>query len=233
MDLHYSLPTKPVPGTKVRDFMTTDVVSARPEMPLGTVSRLLIKYGLSGLPVLGGEGELLGIVTEYDLISKGSLIHIPTFLKLLHDFRLYRKDRAFVGGELKSLLSLTVKDVMNREPLVIGPDAPIEEAVKVFSEHHRVNPIPVVDENRRVVGVLSRFDIMKLYMPATVASVSKRGAVPAESQVEGFLRDFERQFVFVRKSRTRAWLITSIIFLLIGFLAALFFALRVSIRLSF
>lgn len=222
------------PRTLVRDFMTTDIISVGPEASLGEVSALLMKYNLSGLPVLDRDKKLLGIVTEYDLVSKGSLIHIPTFLKLLKDIDLYKKDKNLISHELQAVLSLAVRDVMNREPLTLGPDVPIEEAVRTFSEHHRVNPIPVIDQNQVVIGVLSRFDIMKLYIPATDEySILSRKEQKAEIGVEEFLKNFEREFVLVRKARTRWWLITSLIFLWIGFLTALFFALKINIRITF
>ena len=61
----------------------------------------------------------------------------------------------------KEISRLKVRDVMNTDPLTLSLDAPFPEAVKTFRDHHRVNPIPVIDAEKRVVGVLSRFDVLK------------------------------------------------------------------------
>ena len=71
------------------------------------------------------------------------------------------RERSRFEREIAELTALTVRDVMNDHPLTIEPDASFEEAVGLFRDHHRVNPIPVVDTENRVVGVISRFDVLK------------------------------------------------------------------------
>lgn len=150
----------------VQNFMVKEVFSVTPETPLVDASKMMIERGINGLPVADNSGRLVGIVTEYDLLSKGSMIHIPTFMKLLKDLDLYRKDKVLISDELKGILTLKVADVMNPEPITLTPETPLEQAIQVFSEHHRVNPIPIIDAHKKLIGVLSRFDILKLYMPA-------------------------------------------------------------------
>jgi CBS domain-containing protein len=213
--------------------MTRKVIAVHPETSLGAVSELLIENSVSGLPVTDAKGKVLGIVTEYDLVSKGSLVHIPTFMKLLKDFHLYRKDRSLIKDELQAILSLQVKDVMNKEPMTLHPETPIDQAVRVFSEHHRVNPILIVDVHNMIVGVLSRFDIMKLYTPgAAVYSVFKHNQ-SVDSRVDQFIREFQKQFILVQTFRTKFWFVISLTFLIVGFIAALFFALRIQFDIMF
>ncbi|MDP3697656.1 MAG: CBS domain-containing protein [Candidatus Taylorbacteria bacterium] len=50
---------------------------------------------------------------------------------------------------------------MNKEPLTLDPDIPYDDVIKLFREHHRVNPIPVIDKDRKVLGVISRFDVLR------------------------------------------------------------------------
>ncbi len=61
---------------------------------------------------------------------------------------------------MRSIMSLTVKDVMNGDPLTLPDDATYHEVVAAFRDHHRVNPIPAVNESRNVVGIVSRYDIL-------------------------------------------------------------------------
>ena len=50
---------------------------------------------------------------------------------------------------------------MNREPLVLKDDSAFDEVIAAFITHHRVNPIPIVDGDNKVVGIVSRFDVLR------------------------------------------------------------------------
>lgn len=145
----------------VQSIMSQDVVSVRPETPLQEAAELLARHGFDGMPVVDEENKLVGIITEYDLISKGSAIHLPTFQKIIENLGIYHKDKTSFKNDFAELASLQVKDVMNKDPLTLAEDATYEEAVAAFRDHHRVNPIPVIDQYRKVVGVVSRFDVLK------------------------------------------------------------------------
>ncbi len=215
--------------------MTKNVVSVTPETSLMEAANVLYKGGFNGAPVVDGKNRLIGILTEYDLIQKGTSFHIPTFLKLIKEFNVYRKDKQFINEELKNIFSVKVKDIMNPEPLTINPDASMDEAVRLFSEHHRVNPIPVTDSSNTVVGIISRCDILQLYAPSPDLSkfLKTNQERHYDKEVDEFLNKFEKRFVFVSKFRTRFWLLFSAIFLIIGFIGALIWTLTVRIKLDF
>lgn len=221
--------------TKVSDFMAKEVVSISPDMSLVEAANLLYIRGFNGAPVVDAKNKLIGILTEYDLIQKGSSLHIPTFLKLIKEFDVYRKDKQFINDELKKIFSVKVKDVMNCEPLTINPDADIDDAARLFSEHHKVNPIPVTNRDNTVAGVISRCDILRLYAPSPDLSrfLKESSERRYDKEVNVFLKNFERKFVFVSKSRTRFWLLFSMIFLVVGFIAALVWTLTVKIKVDF
>ena len=145
----------------VKDIMTFEVVSVRPEIPLQEAADILARRGFDGVPVVDEENKLVGILTEYDLISKGSAVHLPTFQKIIQNLGVYAKDKDRFNKDFETLSSLKVKDVMNSDPLTLSEDTTYEEAVTAFRDHHRVNPIPIIDKNREVVGVVSRFDVLK------------------------------------------------------------------------
>jgi len=130
---------------------------------LSDVYEIIFKNNFHGVPVINGEKHLVGILTEYDLIVKDSLVHLPTFQKILSEIKIYKKGPNELKKEIGALKKLTAKDVMNPEPLVLSDEATLEEVVTAFREHHRVNPIPVIDKNRTVVGGVSRYDILKLF----------------------------------------------------------------------
>ena len=145
----------------VRDIMTKDVLTVTVATPLIDAFHMMLKAGFNGLPVVDEDNKVVGIVTDYDLITKTTAIHIPTYIKIFGEPVFDGKQSVLneKGGDGVT----TVNPVMNLEPLVLLADATLAEAVKAFSEHHRVNPIPVVDNSGKLVGVVSRFDIIKFY----------------------------------------------------------------------
>src|SRR3989338_8932667 len=147
--------------TTIKDIMTAKVISVRPETPLMEAAELLAKHGFDGVPVVDDGGKLVGILTEYDLISKGSAIHLPTFQKILENMSVFSKDKKEFQSDVAEVANMKVRAVMNDDPLTLSHDATYEEAVTAFREHHRVNPIPVIDKDRKVLGVVSRFDVLK------------------------------------------------------------------------
>ncbi len=144
----------------VKDIMTREVISVGPDTPLLQAAKLLSKNNLDGVPVVDHDKKLVGLLTEYDLINQGSLIDISILNNVLKDINPNRSDMAS-HEKIEDVSSLLVSSVMNKEPIVLKEDVTFEEAVKTFREHHRVNPIPVVNDNNIVVGILSRFDILR------------------------------------------------------------------------
>jgi CBS domain-containing protein len=145
----------------VADIMTKNIVSANSEMLITTVASILADHNFDGIPIISKDGKLEGILTEYDLISKGSSIHLPTFISILQNMAVYKRDRTQFKDEVADLAKLKVKDIMNPDPLTLPPTATYEETVAAFRDHHRVNPIPVVDHEKKVLGVVSRYDVLK------------------------------------------------------------------------
>lgn len=147
----------------VQDIMVREVISVRPETSVIDAHELMQKHNFDGVPVVDAENNLVGIVTEYDLIVKGSSLHLPTFQKILAELPVYQKDRGAFRKEVDELQNMRVSDVMNSDPLTLPDHAPFEEVIAAFRDHHRVNPIPVIDTNKKVVGVVSRYDVVKLF----------------------------------------------------------------------
>jgi len=145
----------------VQDIMEKNVVSVRPDTPLSEAAAMLAKHGFDGVPVVDEQNTLCGILTEYDLVSKGSAIHLPTFQKILENMPVFSKDKKEFQSDVAEVANMKVRAVMNDDPLTLSHDATYEEAVTAFREHHRVNPIPVIDKDRKVLGVVSRFDVLK------------------------------------------------------------------------
>ena len=148
--------------TIAKDIMTPKVVSVSPEASLLEASDLMTKGEYNGLPVVSGSGRVLGIITEYDLLSKGTRIHLPTFIKYFSE-SVGKNKKPILQDALAESIAFTVRDVMNPDPITFKEDTPIEEMVEAFSAHHRVNPVPVTNREGIVTGIVSRYDIIKFY----------------------------------------------------------------------
>ena len=131
----------------VSDIMSKNVITTTKDTPLLEVAKIFESYKFNGIPVLDEEKKLIGIVTQYDVITKMASLFTG------------KKEEA----DPKKLLKLTAADVMNAEAVTLPESATLEEALKSFSEHHRVSSIPVIDTSRRVVGVISRFDVLRSF----------------------------------------------------------------------
>lgn len=145
----------------VQDIMEKNVVSVRPDTPLSEAAKTLADHKFDGVPVVDESSMLVGILTEYDLVSKGSAIHLPTFQKIFENMAVFSKDKKEFKSDVADVANMKVRDVMNDDPLTLSHDATYEEAVIAFRDHHRVNPIPVIDKDKKVIGVVSRFDVLK------------------------------------------------------------------------
>lgn len=157
-ELGNNMDKKEIKKITARDIMTEKVITIKADTPLLEVAKLLAEYTFDGIPVIDNDRGLIGLVTEYDLINKASAVHLPTLQIVLRSLPEFKKEAAHFWQEI---LSLRAADVMNKEPLTLPPDASYEEILKLFLEHHRVNPVPVVDKEGKLLGVISRFDVLR------------------------------------------------------------------------
>ena len=120
-------------GMKVGQVMNRPVLATSPHSGVRGIALFLIRAGISGMPVADTEGNIVGIVTEYDLVN--------------------------VILEEKKLEELKAEDIMQTETITLDVEAEISEALKIFKEKHIVR-VPVT-ENGKLVGILSRIDALK------------------------------------------------------------------------
>ena len=214
----------------VKDFMTANPMTVMPEDSLMHAAQIMYEHNFEGLPVATEHRKVMGIITQYDLVSKGANLHLPTFLQLMKDFPMYQKDKSTLKPELEKIVSLTVKDLMNPDPLTVKGSQTLEEAAQLFTEHHRVNPIIVVDEVGRLEGVISRYDIIRFFTGSAAAATTLTHETSADKKVDLFVKAFEKNFVVVSKFRTHFWFAASLSFAIIGFLIAMFWLIRIELN---
>lgn len=144
---------------RVGDIMTTDVVKVGPDSSVSDIARLMSARGVSGLPVVDGEDRVLGVVTELDMIVRNTRFKMPTFFAFL-DAIIYFETPSHFRERLQHVLGTTAQEIMSKPAVTVSTEATIEELAGLMVER-RMNPIPVV-ENGRLVGIVSRSDIIRM-----------------------------------------------------------------------
>lgn len=141
-----------------KDIMTKEVVTVTKDMPVEELALLLCEKRISGAPVLDASGNLVGVVTESDLIDQAKKLHIPTVVTILDSVIFLEKPGTF-EQEIKKMAGRTVKDICVQEVKSVHPDTTIEELASIMADK-KVHTLPVI-ENNRLVGVVGKTDIIR------------------------------------------------------------------------
>lgn len=140
---------------QARDVMSSPVISVAETASVAEVAALLLRNGISAMPVLGAQGELVGIVSEGDLVRRveTGTERVPSWwLTLFGDVDDQAREYAKSRGT-------RVVDVMSRDVVTVGEDAGIAEIAELL-ERHRIKRVPVVRDGK-VVGIVSRANLLQ------------------------------------------------------------------------
>jgi CBS domain-containing protein len=140
------------------DIMRKDVTTVPPDMTVEEVGRLFIERNESGFPVVDGEGNLLGIVTENDLLNRNKKLHIPTVLRIFDAFIPLEGFDA-LDHEIRKMAAVVVSEICTPEPVTVAEDAPIEEIATVMAEQ-KLHHLPVL-RDKKLVGMVDQHDVIK------------------------------------------------------------------------
>jgi CBS domain-containing protein len=140
---------------KVEDVMTREVITVRPETPLREVAAQLAERKISGVPVVAADGEVLGVVSEGDILFKerGPSPHRGKLARLL--------DPSGLEGQLK-LEARLAKEAMSAPAVTIEPGRSIAQAAQTMLER-TVNRLPVV-KDEKLVGIVTRADLVRAFV---------------------------------------------------------------------
>jgi len=144
-----------VSHAKVSTVMTTDVASVRPDTSFHELTEILAERKVSAVPVVDDDGRVLGIVSEADLLHKLEFADGRSGHAIL-ERPVHRQARAKADGRL-------AKDVMTSPAVTLPVGASVVKAARLL-ESQRVKRAPVVDEDGRLVGIVSRADLLKVFL---------------------------------------------------------------------
>jgi CBS domain-containing protein len=170
---------------KTADVMTHNIVSVGTQASVLEAVRLMLQNKISGLPVVDGEGLLVGIVTEGDFLRRAETAtqrKRPRWLEfLMGPWRL--------ADEYVHTRGRKVSEIMTPDPVTIVEDTPLDEVVRTMEER-RIKRLPVM-RGRQVVGIVSRANLM--HALAIVAHEVPAGTISDTQIREHILAELARQ----------------------------------------
>ncbi len=144
----------------VAEIMDREPATVTPDTSVREVIEVLQTHDLPGVPVVDEVRKVVGIVTESDLVitDEDSDFHLPHFVNIMGADIFLESTKHFEKRAQKAFAS-NAADMMTADPLTVGPDEPAEHAAKLISQKHH-NRLPVVDDEGRLVGVVTRIDVL-------------------------------------------------------------------------
>ena len=141
-------------NARVKDVMTTRVVAVHTSASFKEMAARLRQHRVSAFPVVDDDGKVIGVVSEADLLAK-------EVMEGGHEDRrrrpgiLHRKEQEKAAGT-------TAADLMTKPPATVGPDDLVTHAARLMYER-RVKRLPVVDDDGKLVGIVSRTDVLSVF----------------------------------------------------------------------
>ncbi len=138
-------------NTTVKDVMTTRVIWVKKDATFREMATALHEHRVSAFPVVDDDQKVIGVVSEADMLNKEALDDEPGMISGI----LRRRDQAKARG-------VTAGDLMTTAVAAVRPDDTVEHAAKLMYDR-RVKRLPVTDENGRLVGIISRADVLSVF----------------------------------------------------------------------
>lgn len=126
---------------RVNELMSSPAISVEPDRPLKEVAETMLHHGVSTVPVVDRSDEIIGILSETDLLG----------------IQAHRITTPLTGDAREVRIA---SDVMTKVVISTGPETDLDDLVRLMIEHH-VKRVPVV-ENGRLVGMISRTDVIRV-----------------------------------------------------------------------
>jgi CBS domain-containing protein len=137
--------------TPVKDVMTTRVIWVRKDATFREMAVALREYRVSAFPVVDDDGKVIGVVSEADMLNKEALDDEPGVISGI----LHRQDQAKARG-------VTAGDLMTAAVIAVRPEDTVEHAAKLMYDR-KVKRLPVTDADGRLVGIISRADVLSVF----------------------------------------------------------------------
>ncbi|MCR8746070.1 CBS domain-containing protein [Romboutsia lituseburensis] len=142
-----------------KDIMTMDVIVANKSDSIADVAQLLIKEKIGGMPVISEDREVVGIISETDIMKKEKYVEAPQVLNLLQGL-IFLNDFKQMEEDMKRIAAYKVEDLMSTEIITVHENDTFDDVANVMIKKS-VNRVPVVDNNNKLKGIICRYDIIR------------------------------------------------------------------------
>lgn len=140
------------------DIMRRDVRTIGPDATVEEVAAILAEAEFSGLPVVDQDGQVVGIVTEADLLARAKRLNLPKFFPFLGGIIFLENPKRF-EEQLRKATAARVSEVMTTDVVTVNEDTPLDEVATLLVERG-INRVPVVRDGR-LVGMITRDDVLR------------------------------------------------------------------------
>ncbi|WP_406411416.1 CBS domain-containing protein [Streptomyces sp. NBC_01614] len=137
----------------VSDVMTQTVVAVGRDAPFKEIVRTMEQWKVSAMPVLEGEGLVIGVVSEADLLPKEEF----------RDSDPSRSEQRRRLSDLAKAGAVTAEELMSAPAITVHPDATLAQAARIMAVRH-IKRLPVVDDIGMLQGIVSRADLLKVFL---------------------------------------------------------------------
>lgn len=148
---------------KVRDIMSTSIITLSPEMGIIDATRILMENHINGAPVVNGKGRIVGILCRDDIITQQKKIPLPSFFLVL-DAMIPLSSPRQIQKEMDKMTATTVDHAMTPKPVTVRPETDIEVVAGLMVDQ-KIHTIPVVDDKGNLVGVVGKEDVLRTILP--------------------------------------------------------------------
>lgn len=144
---------------KAKDIMAKNVIVVGEEDEIKKAADIFLKYKINAIPVIGESKKLTGIVSETDLVYQDVNLHIPTVFTIF-DSIFYLGSSKHFKEDVQKITATKIKDIMNKNVFFIKEDEDVFNIATVMADK-KFYSIPVVNNNMEIIGIVSRYDIIK------------------------------------------------------------------------
>jgi acetoin utilization protein AcuB len=193
---------------KIKDIMTTDVISVSPEMSISKVADIIFANRFHGLPV-AEKGRLVGIITEDDFFLKNyDAMYLPSHIKFVKENKLADNLPDDVKNKIEKLLEMKARDIMTTNCISAKADMDVSELMKTVKET-KFTTFPVINEENDLIGIVTLSDILGTVRKGSVemrkafqGKIGKRKADELAKELDVLWRE---ELAIVSKRRIRTW----------------------------
>lgn len=144
---------------QAQDIMTSEVITVKEDTSVQELAGILAANAISGVPVVNDNDELIGIVTESDLIDQNKKVHIPTVMSILDSF-VFLENPVRLEKDLQKMAGTKAGEICSRKIISVVKDTPLDELATLMADK-KIHTLPVMDGGK-LVGVIGKSDIIRV-----------------------------------------------------------------------